>query len=743
MRVNRSKLYLRIALPVFFAVFVAAAGIVIFVINFSVSIRSLDRVGLDYLGQTSQIVLEKTKDQLSPAARLAELNRVALNPGVYSRSYFDIFNTLTIPQFSAYPQFALIYFGATSGDFWLNGVEPDRSVQTQVIDRRFDNEASRTALESARLLPRDTPQQETDFIDAIAPYLQTTVYRRDLNGSITSVQADPDYLYDPRWRPWYANAATADGPVWSGVYSFSSSGEFYASGKVGVTVSAPVTDGGRLVGVVGIDIVLEELSRFLESLTIGENGRAFLFTDRGLGVAYGNLKIGSTNRTPRVLDPIADLGDFAVRSAYAALLTQIDFQCRNDLVDLDRTYQLGFDFGGDRYLAAFAPLGDADLPPWNVGIIVPQSDFVGDFSRAYNITALVSVFALFIVLLIALYISRLITTPIKQLTAEAERIRNLQLDHGGEIASPFVELQNMTEAFERMKSGLRSFSKYIPSDVVSYLIESGQDAVLGGRTQDVTIFFSDIAGFTGISEKLSPDELVVHLGTYLSTFSAVITQTGGTVDKYIGDAVMAFWNAPLPVANHPAEACRAALECRNRLRHLREEWRAKGLPPLFSRIGLHTGTVVVGNMGSEARLNYTILGDPVNLASRLEGLCKQYGTAILVSEDVYDQAKHEFAFRRIDRVMASGKTVPVVIYELVGTRQYGEGGSIPQWIATYEAGIDAYFAQDWNRAQERMHEVLTMRKRDKAAALIIGRIQEFRNAPPGTDWDGVARFTTK
>lgn len=737
-----SKLHLRIALPVFFAVFVAAAGIVIFVINFSVSVRSLDRVGFDYLSQTSQIVLEKTKDQLSPAARLAQLNRVALDPRVYDQDYFEVFNTLTIPQFSAYPQFALIYFGSASGDFWLNGIEPDLSVQTQVIERLVDDEESRSVLESARLFPRDTSEQREELVRTIAPYIRTTIYRRADDGSIASMEPDPDYLYDPRWRPWYENAAGTSRPVWSNVYTFSSSGEFYASGKVGVTVSAAVGDGDGIVGVVGIDIVLEELNEFLATLEIGENGRAVLFTDEGLGVAYGSLRLGSTARRPEVLDPIADVGDFAVRSAYSALLDEIDFQCRDDLVDLDRIYQVDFDFGGNKYLAAFAPLGDDDLPPWNVGIIVPQSDFIGDFSQAYNITAAVSVLALVVVILIALYISRLITTPIRNLTVEADRIRNLELDHDIQTKSPFVELQNMGEAFERMKSGIRSFSKYIPSDVVSYLIKSGQDAVLGGRTQDVTIFFSDIAGFTGISEKLSPDELVSHLGTYLSSFSSVIARTGGTVDKYIGDAVMAFWNAPLPVPRHASAACRAALACRNRLRQLREEWKKQGLPPLYARIGLHTGRVVVGNMGSEERLNYTVLGDPVNLASRLEGLNKQYGTAILVSEDVRSGTAGEFTFRKIDRVMASGKTVPVVIYELVGAGAQSTG-PVAEWISTYEEGIEAYFDQDWERAQTLMHRVLAMRNSDKAAALMIRRIQEFRDAPPGPDWDGVARFTTK
>ena len=671
------------------------------------------------------------------------MNGSLLNPANYDQEYADAFSTVTVPQFDAYGQFEFIYFGSIGGDFWLNGLEPDGAVQTQAISRLIDGPDSDELLLGARSLPKDTPEQVAELESLIAPYISTSITRRNTAGETLTTFPDTDYIYDPRWRPWYQNAQSISGPVWSSVYRFSSSGQFSASGKVGVTVSAAVRNPDEsLAGVVGIDIVLEEIDAFLEALDISENGRAFLFTNEGLGVAYGSLQLAQEGREPAVLDPVKDISDFAVRTGYNALLDEVGFECTIGEVDLDRRHLLAYQFGGSNYLAAFAPLGDEKLPDWNVGVVVPQDDFVGDFKAAYLVTTVASSVALLVVIVVALWISSLITTPIRTLTAEADRIRNLELDEEFSAPSPFVELQNMNEAFDRMKSGLRSFNKYIPSDVVSYLIRSGQDADLGGSDAELTIFFSDIAGFTTISESLTPDELVAHLGEYLGSFSRIISSTGGTVDKYIGDAVMAFWNAPTPVEDHVQAACRAAVECRGVLSRLRNRWKGEGKPALHARIGLHTGDVVVGNMGSDERLNYTILGDPVNLASRLEGLAKVYGVVILASETVYEAAKDQFFFRQLDRLTAKGKSVPVTVYELLAEHSKCKN-DIRTWAGLYERGLEAYYAQNWDTAVQHFTKALTMRKGDRATRLMLSRIKAYRAAPPGADWDGVSRFTVK
>lgn len=735
----RRRIQLRVALPAFFTLFVALTGIAIFSINFYFSIQSLNRVSFDYLTQTSQIVLEKTIQQLSPAARFAELNGRLLDPANFEQEYFDAFNAVTVPQFEAYDQFALIYFGAEDGNFWLNGIEPNQTVQSQVIERRIDGAESDEFLRGATEWPTDTPQQQAQLASQIAPYIRTTIYKRDASGRIVGSEPDIDYIYDPRWRPWYANAVRTDATSWSSVYTFGSSGQFDVSNKLGVTVSSPVRDReGELVGVVGVDIVLEEINTFLRELVIGQNGRAFLFTDDGRGVAYGALRIPEGETEPAVGDAITEIADPAARAAYSQLA-----QAVSDPGALQNVEQLRFDLNRSRYLAAFAPLTDPQVPSWNVGIVIPQDDFIGDLRSSYLITSLVSLATLVLVIAASLYISNTITSPLRLLTTEADRIRDLEL--GAEAALPaslFLEIQNMTDAFARMKSGIRSFTKYIPSGVVSYLIRSGQDAVLGGRTQDLTIFFSDVADFTTISEQMEPNQLVTHLGDYLGAFSQIILDSGGTVDKYIGDAVMAFWNAPTRVDNHAIAACSAALACRKRLGQLRQKWAGAELPLLRARIGLHVGDVIVGNMGSDNRLNYTVLGDPVNLASRLEGLAKVYGVSILVSEDVYQRASEAFMFRRLDRVTVKGKTVPVTVYELIDTVRL-QNATYLRWLDTYHGALDAYFAQDWDLAEQQMHATVALRPKDGAATLMLERIAAYRRQAPGANWDGVARFTQK
>ncbi len=220
----------------------------------------------------------------------------------------------------------------------------------------------------------------------------------------------------------------------------------------------------------------------------------------------------------------------------------------------------------------------------------------------------------------------------------------------------------MTE--EKDKKMLRdTFGKYVSPQVVDQLVANPPE--LGGVDKDLTVFFSDIRGFSTLSENMSPQELVNHLNVYLAAMTDIILEYGGTLDKYIGDAIMAFWGAPLPQADHAARACACSLKQMEKLRELNLSW-----PPekrINIGIGLNSGVMTVGNMGSSLRMNYTLMGDNVNLGSRLEGTNKEYGTNIIVSEMTYGLVKDKFIFRELDNVRVKGKNKPVGIYELVAT----------------------------------------------------------------------------
>ena len=210
-----------------------------------------------------------------------------------------------------------------------------------------------------------------------------------------------------------------------------------------------------------------------------------------------------------------------------------------------------------------------------------------------------------------------------------------------------------------------SFARFVPKEIVRRVVDNSISTELGGVRQEISIVFTDIRGFTTIAEFADPDVLMHQMSRYFTALTDAFLAEGGTVDKFIGDAVMVFWNAPDPQPDHVERACRAALAGQKAAEQLNTRFEAEGLPPFYTRFGIHVGEAVVGNLGSAERMNYTALGSPVNLAARLEGLNKEYGTSVLVSEDVYARVRHRFKFRAIASVVAKGMTTETRVYELV------------------------------------------------------------------------------
>jgi len=343
-------------------------------------------------------------------------------------------------------------------------------------------------------------------------------------------------------------------------------------------------------------------------------------------------------------------------------------------------------------------------------------------------------------IIILLY--RMITLPIKGLVIETERIKNFELDGTIKIPAKLEELKGLVEAMNSMKIGLRSFRKYIPAELVQQLIRKGEEIGASGERQRLTIFFSDIEDFSTISEKLTPNELSSQISEYLTEMTTIILRHGGTVDKYIGDSIMAFWGAPNKTLDHATQACLAAIECNTRLKILAKEWTSQGRPAFKARIGLNTGDVVVGNIGSDQRLSYTAMGDPVNLASRLEGLNKEYSTSIIISQTVLNELPDEFTYRLLDIVVVKGKTEPVPIYELV-SRKGDVTGSDSEFLEMFGKAVNSYLEKDWEKALFRFEKLLGLRPDDQACKIFIERCRGYREKPPGHDWAGEYVFLHK
>jgi adenylate cyclase len=284
---------------------------------------------------------------------------------------------------------------------------------------------------------------------------------------------------------------------------------------------------------------------------------------------------------------------------------------------------------------------------------------------------------------------------------------------------------------------MRALGKYVPVDLVRTLYASNREPVLGGEVQEVSLLFSDIEGFTTLAERVSPDELARALGSYLEAMTTAIEKTGGTIDKFIGDAVMAVWNAPSPCEEHARRACSAALACIDATTALYATDAWHGLPPLFTRFGVHTGRAMVGHFGAPTRMSYTALGDDVNLAARLEGLCKQYGVAVLVSESVEAIVRGAFETRVVDVVAVKGKTRAVRVYELLGPA--GTHGPKVDAARAYEGAFEMYLRGEFAEASRALGDA----RDDGPARVLESRCAHFLDHPPGPGWDGVYRAKEK
>jgi adenylate cyclase len=300
----------------------------------------------------------------------------------------------------------------------------------------------------------------------------------------------------------------------------------------------------------------------------------------------------------------------------------------------------------------------------------------------------------------------------------------------------------VTEERERKKIQ-GAFEHYVSPEVIDEIMQHPEKLNLGGERRVLTVLFSDVQNFTAISESMDSAKLVALLNEYLTAMTTIVLKYRGTLDKYIGDAIMAFYGAPVAREDHAFMACYTAIGMLEELKKLREIWSVRKLPQINMRIGMHTGEVTVGNMGSAKRFDYTVMGDTVNLASRLEGLNKAYGTAILISEDTACLIEKCFLLREIDIVQVVGRKRPVRIYELLAAT----GTSLPKEqekaYSAYATGLEAYRQQSWDNALELFKHSLALWPKDSPSRIMLERCQIYQQTPPPEEWDGVFEHTHK
>jgi adenylate cyclase len=405
-----------------------------------------------------------------------------------------------------------------------------------------------------------------------------------------------------------------------------------------------------------------------------------------------------------------------------------------DLRDTRQLQVIGPD-DGKTYFVTFSPLNFRD---WVVATVIPASDFLASIERS-AMTLLIALAALTIIVaaIAILLANHLVVAPLLRIAGQLKHIEDFRLDRVVRVASPLRELDELSDVLLHMSRGLASFQKYMPTELVRTLVSQGVEARPGGHQQTLTVMFTDVAGFTSISEELG-SRVVPVLAEYLEVVSTAVLNHCGTIDKFLGDGVMAFWGAPVPNERQAVDACAAALECQHLLYLQRAAAERCGGTPLRMRIGINTGRMLVGNIGSSERLNYTVIGDPVNIASRLESLGKIYGVEIVIGEDTRAAAGDAIIVRRLDRVSLYGRTRGLAIYELLGMAERS-GAEAPEWVRSYEAALAAYESRCWSEAIKLLETVAAARGAiDRPSEILLERCRTYLADPPPDGWTPIS-----
>ena len=452
---------------------------------------------------------------------------------------------------------------------------------------------------------------------------------------------------DPRDAQWYLQARDPGVHI-STLYMLG------LSHRPGLSVSGRLTNGG----VVAFDITLAKLGAFLRAQQVTPHALAFLFSDVGILLAYSEdaraVRDAAGGRV--TWTTLQASGDPLLRAVWDAYAT----------ARLAPGHAILLKINGADTLARLEAIESFADPPVLVAVAAPQSDFTAAVDASVRYGTLLALGAFLVSMVAIVLVSWRVAHPLGVLTREAQSIRRLELAAPVIVRSHITEVQRLGEAVAAMKATLGSFAVYLPRDLVRQYLAAGTAPRLGGERIALSLMFTDVQGFTTIGETLDPMELMQIASAYFEEVTRELLAAGATIDKYIGDAVMAFWNAPRRDPAHAAHACAAALRTRAVTVRLAKEFIARGWPALPTRFGVHTGEAVVGNVGSSDRMTFTAMGAMVNLANRLEGLNKLYGTQILVSETTRNAAGRRFVFRPVDIVIAKGTALPIPIHELLG-----------------------------------------------------------------------------
>ena len=515
--------------------------------------------------------------------------------------------------------------------------------------------------------------------------------------------------FDARTRPWYVEAMKAKQAILTDPYRFAQTPE------AGISAGIPLRTG---VGVVGFDFTLRTLSELLTAYKITANSVIVV------GHLGGGVEIESQPCAPTLPDCLPS----------DALVRQILHKAIGEAIAADAKIDRQVEAGGHAYrlIAHRMPvlLGQRFV----IAAAVPVHELTAESQVLLQRAAIAAALAVALAVIGALAASLILSRSIARITLKTERIRQLDFSDLQPVQSRITEIARLSDAVENMRSGLEIFGRYVSKTLVQQIMRSPASSGVGGTRREVTVMFTDIEGFSLLTETMEPELLTSRLSRYFEALGSAITANRGTIDKYIGDSIMAFWNAPETDPEHIANACRGALQAAAAGHALSEKWRERGRPGFRTRFGLHTGPAVVGNVGAHERINYTLVGQVANQASRLEGMNKVYGTEILASGEVAGPTSKLFVWRHIDRVVAVGTTEAHDVFEPLG--ESASRAEHADFLAAWAKAREAYDAGRFDEALTGFRAASAMREKDPPCRVFVGRCERFLREGVPDAWNG-------
>ncbi|WP_075289484.1 adenylate/guanylate cyclase domain-containing protein [Pararhizobium arenae] len=474
----------------------------------------------------------------------------------------------------------------------------------------------------------------------------------DANSNPIDQRRIEDSAYDPRRRPWYRAARSEAGPVSVGPYATAT------TNALALTLAMPMQKNPEVI--VGVDVLLQTVSKLLAKDMVSSNARGYVFDAEKNLIVHSDP--GEMEKLLTLLSTPSKIAKdlVAIRDPVLDAVKRLDWSSSSTDGKIVRYSMNGID-----YVAQISAVSFSGMMRGNTIVITaPLSDFTGENEALLRKTLLVALAFLAAGILAALLIARLISDALFSLAGNARRMGDLEFSGFEKVHSRVLEINMLSASLASASEAMKSFALYVPRELVRRIIASGQAVASKATRQDVTVLFTDIRDFTTISEQHSPEEIVDMLSVYFELMNETVEAHNGVIIQYLGDSIFGMWNAPTVDPDHVADGCRCALALKTRIDDLNRENRAAGRPELVTRFGLHTGPAVVGSVGAHSRRQYTAMGDTVNVASRLEGINKQFGTTIIASGNIKAKAGDAFGFRSLGDVQAKGRMEPIEIYEL-------------------------------------------------------------------------------